>query len=70
MGKTKEPSKDARDKLVYLHKASMDYKTITIRLDKKVTTTVYKYFSKVENTKNDYQLYSVWSSVVNMKMRL
>ncbi len=38
MAKTKELSKDVRDKTVDLHKAGMDYKTIAKQLGEKVTT--------------------------------
>ncbi len=38
MAKTKELSKDVRDKIVDLHKAGMGYKTITKQLGEKVTT--------------------------------
>ncbi len=38
MGKTKELSKDIRDKIVDLHKAGMGYKTITKKLGEKGTT--------------------------------
>ncbi len=38
MAKTKELSKDVRDKIVDLHKAGMSYKTITKQLGEKVTT--------------------------------
>lgn len=38
MGKTKELSKDVRDKIVDLHKAGIGYKTISKRLGEKVTT--------------------------------
>ncbi len=38
MAKTKELSKDVRDKIVYLHKAGMGYKTIAKQLSEKVTT--------------------------------
>ncbi len=38
MAKTKELSKDVRDKIVNLHKAGMGYKTIASQLGKKVTT--------------------------------
>ena len=38
MGKTKELSKDVRDKVVELHKAGMGYKTISKKLNEKVTT--------------------------------
>ena len=38
MGKTKELSKDIRDKIVDLHKAGMGYKKITKQLGEKLTT--------------------------------
>ncbi|KAI4888832.1 hypothetical protein NFI96_023936 [Prochilodus magdalenae] len=38
MGKTKELSKDFRDKIVDLYKAGMGYKAISKKLDEKVTT--------------------------------
>ncbi len=38
MAKTKELSKDVRDKIVDLHKAGMGYKTIVKQLGEKVTT--------------------------------
>ncbi len=38
MAKTKELSKDVRDKIVDLHKAGMGYKTIAKQLSEKVTT--------------------------------
>ncbi len=38
MGKTKELSKDTRDKIVDLHKAGMGYRTIGKWLGEKVTT--------------------------------
>ncbi len=38
MGKTKEMSKDIRDKIVALHKAGMGYKTIGKKLGEKETT--------------------------------
>ncbi len=38
MAKTKELSKDVRDKIVDLHKAGMGYKTIVTQLSEKVTT--------------------------------
>ncbi len=38
MAKTKELSKDVRDKIVYLHKVGMGYKTIAKQLGEKVTT--------------------------------
>ena len=38
MAKTKELSKDVRDKIVDLHKAAMGYKTIAKQLGEKMTT--------------------------------
>src|SRR4029434_7084960 len=38
MGKSKELSKDVRDKIVDLHKAGMGYKTISKQLGEKQTT--------------------------------
>ncbi len=38
MAKTKELSKDVRDKIVDLHKAGMGYMTIAKQLGEKVTT--------------------------------
>ncbi len=38
MAKTKELSKDVKDKIVDLHKAGMGYKTIAKPLSEKVTT--------------------------------
>ncbi len=38
MGKTKELSKDTRDKIVDLHKAGMGYRTIGKQLGEKATT--------------------------------
>ncbi len=38
MGKTKELSKDTRDKIVDLHKAGMSYRTIGKQLGEKATT--------------------------------
>ncbi len=40
MAKTKELSKDVRDKIVDLHKAGMGYKTITEQFGEKVITVV------------------------------
>ncbi len=40
MGKTKELSKDTRDKIVDLHKAGMGYRTIGKQLGEKATTVI------------------------------
>ncbi len=50
MAKTKELSKDVRDKIVDLHKAEMGYKTIAKQLGEKVTTVV-RLFVNRRNTK-------------------
>ncbi len=48
MAKNKELSKEVRDKIVDLHKAGMDYKTIAKQLGEKVTTAsaVYSQMEK------------------------
>ncbi len=43
MAKTKELSKDVRDKIVDLHKAGMGYKTIAKQLGEKVATVLCDY---------------------------
>ncbi len=53
MAKTKELSKDVRDKIVDLHKAGMGYKTIAKQLGEKVTT--------MEETQNNCQSPSLGS---------
>ncbi|KAL0150699.1 hypothetical protein M9458_054003 [Cirrhinus mrigala] len=62
MAKTKELSKDVRDKIVDLHKAGMGYKTIAKQLSKK------------EETHNYCQSPSVWGKIspcgVSMIMRM
>ncbi len=50
MAKTKELSKDVRDKIVDLHKGGMGYKTIAKHLDEKVITLV-RLFTNRRNTK-------------------
>ncbi len=50
MAKTKELSKDVRDKIVDLHKAEMGYKTIAKQLGEKVTTVVRLFLNR-RNTK-------------------
>ena len=51
MGKTKELSKDIRDKIVDLHKAGMGYKKISKQLGEKVTT-VGELLENGRNTKS------------------
>ncbi len=50
MAKTKELSKDVRDKIVDLQKAGMDYKTIAKQLGEKVTTVGAIYSQMGKNT--------------------
>ncbi len=54
MGKTKELSKDTRDKLVDLHKAGMGYRTIGKQLGEKATTVgaIIRKWKKVKMTVN------------------
>ncbi len=54
MAKTKELSKDVRDKIVDLHKAGMGYKTIAKQLGEKVTTvgTIIRKWKKHKITVN------------------
>ncbi len=54
MAKTKELSKNVRDKIVDLHKAGVGYKTITTQLGEKVTTVgaIIRKWKKHEITVN------------------
>ncbi len=54
MGKTKELSKDTRDKIVDLHKAGMGYRTIGKQLGEKATTvgTIIRKWKKFKVTVN------------------
>ncbi len=54
MGKTKELSKDTRDKIVALHKAWMAYRTIGKQLGEKATTvgTIIRKWKKFKMTVN------------------
>ncbi len=54
MGKTKELSKDTRDKIVDLHKAGMGYWTIGKQLGEKATTvgTIIRKWKKFKMTVN------------------
>ncbi len=62
MGKTKELSKDIREKIVDLHKAGMGYKTISKKLGEKETTD----YSEMEEIQNNHQSPSVWSSMQDL----
>ncbi len=65
MAKTKELSKDVRDKIVDLHKAGMGYKTIAKQLGEKVTT-VGVTNSQMEKTQNNCQSPSDWGSMQDL----
>ncbi len=64
MAKTKELSKDVRDKIVDLHKAGMGYKTIAKQLGEKVTTIGA--IMQMEETQNNCQSPSVWGSMQDL----
>ncbi len=66
MAKTKELSKDVRDKIVDLHKAGMGYKTIAKQLGEKVTTVgaiIHKW-----KKQNNCQSPSVWGSMQDLTL--
>ena len=65
MGKTKELSKDVRDKIVDLHKAGMGYKTISKQLGEK-ETTVGAIIRKWKKHKMTINLPSVWGSTQDL----
>ncbi len=65
MAKTKELSKDVRDKIVDLHKAGMGYKTIAKQLGEKVTT-VGAIIRKWKKHKNNCQSLSDWGSMQDL----
>ncbi len=64
MTKTKELSKDVRDKIVDQHKAGMDYKTIANQLDEKLTTVgaIIRKWKKHKITKSP----SDWGSIQDL----
>ncbi len=64
MAKTKELSKDVRDKIVDLHKAGMSYKTITKQLGEKVITTgvIIHKWKKTQNCQSP----SDWGSMQDL----
>ena len=64
MAKTKELSKNVRDKIVDLHKAGIDYKTITKQRCEWLTT-VGAIYSQMEETQN-CQSPSVWGSMQDL----
>ena len=65
MGKTKELSKDIRDKIVDLHKAGMGYKKISKQLGEKLTT-VGAIIRKWKKHKVTDQSPSVWGSTQDL----
>ncbi len=65
MAKTKELSKDVRDKIVDLHKAGMGYKTIVKQLGENVTT-VGAIIHKWKKHKNNGQSPSAWGSMQDL----
>ncbi len=65
MSKTKELSKEVRDKIVDLHKAGMGYKTIAKQLGEKVTT-VGAIILKWKESQNNCQSPSVWGSMQDL----
>ncbi len=67
MAKTKELSKDVRDKIVDPHKAGMGYKTITKQLGEKMTT-VGVIIRKWKKTQNNSQSPSVWGSMQDLTL--
>ncbi len=62
MAKTKELSKDVRDKIVDLHKAGMGYKTIT----KQLGDNRWCDYSQMEETQNNCQSPLVWGSMQDL----
>ncbi len=64
MAKTKELSKDVRDKIVDLHKAGMGYKTIAKQLGE---NSCCDYF-QIEETQNNCQSPSVWGSMQDLTL--
>ncbi len=65
MAKTKELSKDVRDKIVDLHKAGMGYKTIAKQLGGKVTIDG-AFIRKWKKHINNCQCHSVWGSMQDL----
>ncbi len=67
MAKTKELSKDVRDKIVDLHKARMGSKPITKQLGEDVTT-VDAIIHKWKEQKNNCQFPSDWGSMQDLTL--
>ncbi len=66
MAKTKELSKDVRDKIVDLHKAGKGYKTIAKQLGEKVTTVGSIICNGMEETQYNCQSLSDWGSMQDL----
>ena len=64
MTKTKELSKDVRNKIVNLHKAGLGYKTIAKQLGEKVTTVGA--IIRKRKKRNNCQPPSVWGSMQDL----
>ncbi len=64
MAKTKELSKDVRDKIIDLHKAGMGYKTIAKQLGEKVTTVGV--ITRKWKKQNNCQSPSDWGSMQDL----
>ncbi len=62
MAKTKELSKDVRNKTVDLHKAGMGYKTIA----KQLGDNSWCDYSQMEETQNNCKSPSVWGSMQDL----
>ncbi|KAI4871238.1 hypothetical protein NFI96_019770, partial [Prochilodus magdalenae] len=58
MGKTKELSKDVRDKIIDLHKAGMGYKTLSKMLGEKETTV-----GAIVRKWKKYKMTLIWGSI-------
>jgi len=68
MGKTKELSKDLRDKIADLHQAGIGYKTISKQLGEKVTTVgaIIRKWKEKKWTSINNQSPSVWESTQDL----
>ncbi len=64
MAKTKELSKDVRDKIVDLHKAGMGYKTNA----KQLGDNSWCDYSQMEETQNNCQSPSDWGSMQDLTL--
>ncbi|KAI4904917.1 hypothetical protein NFI96_033159, partial [Prochilodus magdalenae] len=71
MGKTKELSKDVRDKIMDLHKAGMGYKTLSKTLGEKETTVgaIVRKWKKYKSSESDWEKV-LWSDGINSTRRV